>query len=114
MRTLDREELGLRKFWREYKRAIKAKESVRIITHRDDIKSLQKDIKLLLGKSVKGYGKNAVIGLTPEEIFLLLEVLQWLVILALIGSVIYLASKNYKFKVKRNKDGEIEIEGEPR
>lgn len=114
MRTLDREQLGLRKFWKEYRNALKSSEPVHIITHKDDVKSLQKDLKLLLSKSIKAQGANAVVGLTPAEISLILEVLQWVIILALIGTVIYLASKKYKFKISRDKDGNITIEGEPK
>ncbi len=116
MRILDREQLGLRKFWKEYRNAIKVSEAVHIITHKDDVTTLQKDLKLLLSKTIKmqGIGAGAVVGLTHNEIKLILEVLQWVIIMALIGTVIYLASKKYKFKIHRNKNGEITIEGEPK
>jgi len=113
LRTLDREQLGLRRFWKEYRSAIKASEPVHIITHKVDVTRLQKDLKLLLGKTIKRQGAGAVTGLTPGEIELILEVLQWVFLFALLGTVIYLASKKYKFKIGRDKDGKITIEGEP-
>jgi hypothetical protein len=113
MKKLDREELGQRQFWREFKEANQNREKVYIITHRKSVDSLQKDLKLLLGRTVKNQGRGAVNGLTPDQILIILEIIQWVIILTLSGVVIYLVSKRYKFKITKDKDGNIIIEGEP-
>jgi len=114
MVTLDREKLGLKKFWKAYKEAVNSKKTVLIITRKKNVKDLQKDMKLLLRKSIKENGIGAVQGLSLVETAVLLEILQWIFLMALIGTVIFLASKNYKFKIKKDKDGNLEIEGDPK
>ena len=86
MKTLDREQLGLRKFWKEFEVARKANENVQILTHRNNVESLQKDLKLLLKRANAGH---AVVGLTPGEIAVISEVLQWVFLMTLFIFAIY-------------------------
>jgi hypothetical protein len=113
MRKIDRNKLGLKKFWKEVKSAVKANEPVLIVTHNEDVEHLPKDLKLLLGLSIQKFGAGAVAGVgVVIEVPVLLAIIAAIVSLAVIGTVIFMVSSKYKFKVKNGADG-IEIQGEP-
>lgn len=111
--TLDRGTLGRRRFWKSLNAARKAGRRVVIKTGCDSIQSLPLDLKMLLRSHLRSGATAGAVGITGAEAALLLKVLQWVAIMALMATVIFMVSRQYRFKVRRNADGSIEIEGEP-
>ncbi len=114
---LDRKELGLTAFWEKFKEESKASRPVHIRTGCKEWAELPLDMKGLLALAKRRGNVSAsssVVGvagaLNPTTIRVIVKAI---VALAVIAAAIYGISKKYKFKIKVNKDGSIEIEAAP-
>lgn len=112
---LDRENLSIKKFWKEFKKAKNNISPVLILTHKKNVEELPEDIKYLIKESHKAYQMNAIQGLTAREIKLIIDTLKLVFIfIFLMSTSIFMIHKNYKFKFKKNDNGDIEIECDPK
>ena len=114
---LDRKELGLTAFWEKFKGESKASRPVHIRTGCKEWAELPLDMKGLLALakrrgnvSADASAHFALLSLNPT---IIREIVKVIVALAVIAAAIYGISKKYKFKIKVNKDGSIEIEAAP-
>ena len=112
---LDRKELGFTAFWEKFKEESKASRPVHIRTGCRERAELPLDMKGLLALAKRQGNLSdsiSVIGVVPDPKTIQL-IVKAIVALVAIAAAICGISKNYKFKIKVNKDGSIEIEAAP-
>ena len=115
---LDRKELGFTAFWEKFKEESKASRPVHIRTGCKERAELPLDMKGLLalakrrGNVIAGISGVGVVP-DPKTIQIVKAIFAASVALLAIAAAIYGISKKYKFKIKVNKDGSIEIEAAP-
>ncbi len=115
---LDREALGRMAFWRELRLAVKEKARVKILTHKKDMNDLPIDLQLLLKRVADNdRGIGAILGLSQGKINsragLSVDTLGIAAIgLMTVGVVIFIRNL-YAFKVSKDPDGTVTIDGEP-
>ena len=114
---LDRKELGLTAFWEKFKGESKASRPVHIRTGCKEWAELPLDMKGLLALAKRrgnvSDDASAPFVLAWLNPTIIREIVKAIVVLAISVVVIYLISKKYKFKIKVNKEGSIEIEAAP-
>ncbi len=117
-RCLDRESLGRRGFWREFRLASKEKERVKVLTRKTDVNALQVDLKFLLNEVAKDDPRlGALLGLSKPDKNSLPRLPMETMILVMSGAMtmvtISLIRTRYRFSVSTNPDGTIAVDAEP-
>ena len=106
MKSLDREKLGRKKFWKELKQCRKQRQPFQIITDKERVEDLPADLKLLLKMAQK---QHAVIGISPNDIRIIVAAV---VSISAIVLGAYMASKDYDIElIIDKKRGKIAIKG---
>ncbi len=115
---LDREALGRMAFWHEFRLAAKEKARVKILTHKKDMNELPIDLKLLLKRVADNdQGLGAILGLSEGNRYSPAKVSAKTVGIATIGlitvGVVVFIRNLYNFKIFKDPDGTVTIDGEP-
>ena len=106
MKSLDREKLGRKKFWKELKQCRKQRQPFQIITDKERVEDLPADLKLLLKMAHK---HHAVIGISPNTIKIIVAAVVSISAI-LLGA--YMVSKDYDIElIIDKKTGKIAIKG---
>ena len=106
MKSLDREKLGRKKFWKELKQCRKQRQPFQIITDKERVEDLPADLKLLLKMAQK---QHAVIGISPNDIRIIVAAV---VSISTILLAAYMVSKHYDIEVIIDlKTGKVTIKG---
>ncbi len=110
---LDRKEPGLTAFWEKFEEESRASRPVHIRTGCKEWAELPLGMRRLLALVERRGNISAPPQLLLLNPAIIREIVKAVVVLAISVVVIYLVSKKYKFKIKVNKDGSIEIEAAP-
>lgn len=107
MKSLDREKLGRKKFWKELKQCRKQRQPFQIITDKERVEDLPADLKLLLKMAHKQHA--VVMGISPNTIKIIVAAVVSISAI-LLGA--YMVSKDYDIEVIIDlKTGKVTIKG---